>query len=85
MSRAALVRAWIVGALALGGSSLVIATMYWALPADHLPTWLPGHKASTHPLHGHHHKRHGMVAFAFGFMFLSGAYLMNHERKAKSI
>jgi hypothetical protein len=85
MSHATLVRAWIVCALALGGSLLAIAIVYWALPAEQVPTWLPGHKPSTHPRHGHHHKLHGLIAFALSFMFLIGAYLLNGERKpAKS-
>ena len=75
---------WIVCAVALGGFFLVVAIVYWALPADQLPTWLPGHKPSTHPRHGHHHKLHGLVAFTVGFSLLSGAYLMNDLRKPKA-
>jgi len=55
---------------------IVIAIVYWALPADSLPSWLPGHKPSSHPLHGHHHKRHGLAALFLGLVFLAVARLL---------
>jgi hypothetical protein len=55
----------VIAALALiaGIGFLWISNTYWALPADQLPPWLPGHKAHSHPEHGHHHTRHGSEAF----------------------
>jgi hypothetical protein len=84
MSVGAIVRLWIACAVLLGSFLIAIAIVYWALPADELPTWLPGHKPSSHPAHGHHHKRHGLVAFMLGFAFVSGAYLMSRERRASA-
>jgi hypothetical protein len=84
MSSSFLVRAWIAAALAAGAFLVVIAVMYWALPAEQVPTWLPGHKPSTHPRHGHHHKLHGLIAFTLGFGFLSGAYLMSRDTSRRS-
>ena len=63
-------------ALLAAGASIALAVVYWALPADSLPSWLPGHKPSSHPLHGHHHKRHGLAAFLLGLAFLACARLV---------
>jgi hypothetical protein len=76
-------RVWIAFALLLGAALVAIAVVYWALPADELPTWLPGRKPSSHPAHGHHHKRHGLVAFALGIGYLSGAYLLSRGRNRR--
>jgi hypothetical protein len=84
MSVDAFVRLWIACAVLLGSLLVAIAIIYWALPADGLPAWLPGHKPSSHPAHGHHHKRHGLVAFMLGLAFVSGAYLMSRERRHTS-
>jgi hypothetical protein len=84
MTGSVLVRAWIVAALVVGAFLVAVAVIYWALPAEQVPTWLPGHKPSTHPRHGHHHKLHGLIAFAGGFGFLSGSYLMSRETRRLS-
>jgi hypothetical protein len=84
MSVDTLVRVWTACAVLLGAFLVAIAIVYWAVPADELPTWLPGHKPSSHPAHGHHHKRHGLAAFTLGFAFVSGAYLMSRERCAST-
>jgi hypothetical protein len=77
-----LMRVWILGALVLGAVLVAIAVTYWVLPAEELPTWLPGHTLSSHPAHGHHHKRHGLVSFILGVTYLSGAYLVSRDRRA---
>jgi hypothetical protein len=63
-------------ALLAGGAFIALAIVYWALPADSLPSWLPGHKTQSHPHHGHHHKRHGLAAFLLGLAFLASARLV---------
>jgi hypothetical protein len=75
-----LARIWVAVALVAGFALVTLAIVYWALPADHLPSWLPGHKSRSHPAHGHHHKRHGLVAFILGVTYLSGAYLVSSGR-----
>jgi hypothetical protein len=71
-----------VAALALiaGIGCLWISITYWALAADQLPPWLPGHKAHSNPEHGHHHKRHGLTAFVAGGVLLGVAWSL--ERRA---
>lgn len=71
-----------VAALALiaGIGFLWISITYWALAADQLPPWLPGHKAHSNPEHGHHHKRHGLTAFVAGGVLLGVAWSL--ERRA---
>jgi hypothetical protein len=62
-------------ALLLAVTFIALAIVYWALPSDSLPSWLPGHKPSTHPRHGHHHKRHGLAALLVGLASLAVARL----------
>ena len=62
-------------ALAVALIFIALAIVYWALPADSLPSWLPGHKPVTHPRHGHHHKRHGLAALLLGLASLGLARL----------
>jgi H+/Cl- antiporter ClcA len=63
-------------AIAVAAFFIAVAIVYWALPADSLPSWLPGHKAASHPFHGHHHKRHGLAALLLGLTFLAFARLL---------
>jgi hypothetical protein len=58
-------------AVAVGLAFIALAIVYWALPADSLPSWLPGHKSHANPRHGHHHKRHGLAAFLAGVTALA--------------
>jgi hypothetical protein len=68
----------LIAALAIAVASffLGVAIVYWALPADSLPSWLPGHKSASHPFHGHHHKRHGLAALLLGLASLALARLL---------
>jgi hypothetical protein len=70
-------------ALVVGLSFVALAIVYWALPADSLPTWLPGHKPPSHPHHGHHHKRHGLVAFVLGAASLAVAWTVIRDGAPK--
>jgi hypothetical protein len=77
-------RSGVVGvALVAGLAFVVLAIVYWALPADSLPSWLPGHKPYSHPHHGHHHKRHGLAAFVLGVTALAIAWDVARERGSK--
>jgi hypothetical protein len=67
-------------ALALAIAFIALAIVYWALPSDALPSWLPGHKPASHPRHGHHHKRHGLVALLLGLGSLAVARLLLRRR-----
>jgi hypothetical protein len=69
-------------AILLGIAFVALAIVYWALPADELPSRLPGHKAHSDPFHGDHHKLHCGAAFVLGFIYLSGAYLVSRNRHA---
>jgi hypothetical protein len=63
-------------AIAIAAFFIAMAIVYWALPADSLPSWLPGHKSASNPFHGHHHKRHGLAAFLLGLTFIALARLL---------
>jgi hypothetical protein len=66
-------------ALIAGIGFLWISITYWALAADQLPPWLPGHKAHSNPEHGHHHKRHGLTAFVAGGVLLGIAWSLERR------
>jgi hypothetical protein len=67
-----ILRTAIVGVgIAAGLAFIALAILYWALPAESLPSWLPGHKSHSHPHHAHHHKRHGLAAFLAGVTALA--------------
>jgi hypothetical protein len=70
----------VVVAVAAGIAFIALAILYWSLPADSLPSWLPGHKPHSHPHHGHHHKRHGLTAFLLGVTALALAWEAKLDR-----
>jgi hypothetical protein len=41
---------------------IAIAVIYWAESAGSLPSFFPGHEAGS----GHHHFKHGLLAFILG-------------------
>jgi hypothetical protein len=49
----------IIPAIVLGIVLLVVAVIYWVDPAKSLPSFFPGHDASS----THHHVKHGVAAF----------------------
>jgi hypothetical protein len=49
-------------AVLAGLALIVIAVVYWAEPAGSLPSFFPGHAAGS----GHHHFKHGLLAFILG-------------------
>jgi hypothetical protein len=79
-----ILRAAIAGvALVAGLAFVALAIVYWALPADSLQSWLPGHKSHSNPRHGHHHKRHGLAAFLLGVTALAIAWDVARERASR--
>jgi hypothetical protein len=56
----------------LGVVLLIVAGLYFLLPADQLPAFLPGHEAGA----THVHTKHGIVAAVAGVVLLgTGWYL----------
>jgi hypothetical protein len=47
----------VVPAIIAGVVFLVIAIIYWVEPASSLPSFFPGHEASSH-----HHVKHGIAS-----------------------
>jgi hypothetical protein len=47
-----------------GGVLLVVAALYFALPAHSLPSFFPGHVGAGDAEAGHHHVKHGIAALA---------------------
>jgi hypothetical protein len=80
--RSTLRRAIVVVGVAVGLAFIALAIVYWALPADSLPSWLPGHKSHANPRHGHHHKAHGLAAFLVGAIALALTWESIRQREA---
>jgi hypothetical protein len=55
-------RRLILPAILVGLVLIAIAVVYWAEPAGSLPSFFPGHEAGS----GHHHFKHGLLAFILG-------------------
>jgi hypothetical protein len=59
----------------LGVVLLVVAAVYFVLPADQLPGFFPGHEAGvTHP-----HTKHGIVAGVAGLVLLAAGVWMGRR------
>ena len=56
----------------IGVVLLVVAAVYFLVPADQLPAFLPGHEAGVHRVH----TKHGIVAGVAGIVLIgAGMYL----------
>jgi hypothetical protein len=62
----------------LGLALLAIAVMYFSMPADHLPAFLPGHEAGVMRVH----MKHGAVAAVAGIALLAIVWMMNRKAAA---
>ena len=60
-----------------GIALIVLAVVYWALPAKSLPSFIPGHQAGSN----HHHVKHGIAAFLVGLALLVFAWFRSAEPK----
>jgi hypothetical protein len=59
----------------LGIALLIVAGMYFMLPADSLPSFFPGHQAGVMRLH----VKHGIVAGAGGVVLLMAGWFMGRR------
>jgi hypothetical protein len=53
----------------IGLICIVVAIIYFTVPAKSLPGFIPGHAAKSHL----HHDRRGIAALVVGVLFLIGA------------
>ena len=65
-------------ALVAGILLIVVAVVYWALPARSLPSFFPGHQAGSN----HHHVKHGIAAFLLGVACLVFAWFRSGPKRA---
>jgi len=72
------VLAWL--ALVAGTVLVVLAIVYWALPAKSLPSWLPGHEDGS----SHHHVKHGIAAFLLGLVCFAYAWFQTGPKRTPS-
>jgi hypothetical protein len=59
----------------LGVVLLVIAAVYFLVPADQLPGFFPGHEAGV----THVHTKHGVVAGAIGLVLIGAGVFMGRR------
>lgn len=59
----------------LGVVLLVVAAVYFLMPADQLPAFFPGHAAGD----SHIHTKHGIVAAAVGVVLLAAGAFMGRR------
>ncbi len=59
----------------LGVILLVVAGVYFTMPADHLPAFLPGHEAGVTRIHA----KHGIVAAAAGVVLIAAGWWMGRR------
>jgi hypothetical protein len=59
----------------LGVVLLVVAAVYFVLPADQLPSFFPGHEAGVTRMH----TKHGIVAGVAGLVLLAAGVWMGRK------
>ena len=59
----------------LGLALLVIAAMYFLMPADALPSFFPGHEAGVMRMH----YKHGIVSAVIGVALLAAGWFMGRR------
>jgi hypothetical protein len=59
----------------LGVILIVVAVVYFVLPADSLPSFLPGHEAGVTRMH----TKHGMVSGVAGVVLLAVSWWMGRR------
>jgi hypothetical protein len=62
----------------LGLALVALAVMYFTMPADQLPAFLPGHEAGVARVH----MKHGAVAAAAGLALLAVTWMLNRRAAA---
>ncbi len=61
----------VYGALLVGLFFFGLAALYWLVPADYLPTFVPGYDPASHKPH----LTHGLGALAIGLVAFAVAWL----------
>jgi len=59
----------------LGLVLIVAAVVYFVMPADQLPSFMPGHEAGV----GRVHMKHGVVAGVAGVVLLAAGWFMGRR------
>ena len=62
-------------ATVLGVILLIVAVIYFVLPADQLPSFLPGHEAGVTRIH----MKHGIAAGAAGIVLLAIGWFLGRR------
>jgi hypothetical protein len=54
---------------------IVVAVVYFAMPADQLPSFMPGHEAGVARVH----MKHGLVSGVAGIVLLAAGWFMGRR------
>jgi hypothetical protein len=81
-----------IALVVIGVVLAAVAVVYFVVPTNHIPSFLPGHLSykRTHPKRGHFHARHytkrGLAALAFAVVAFIGAwYAARSHREEVSV
>lgn len=67
-------------AVVVGIALIVVAIIYWAEPAKSLPSFFPGHSATSTT----HHVKHGIAALAVGLAAFAFAWFQTGSKQSVS-
>lgn len=62
----------------IGLALIALAVVYFVIPADQLPAFLPGHEAGVTRVH----MKHGIVAAIAGIVLIAAGWMMNRKAAA---
>ena len=71
-----------VGLVLLAILLVVVGVVYVSKSAGSLPSFFPGHVAKSAADAGHHHSKHGIVAFIVAALCLAGAWMTTGRRES---
>ena len=77
-------RALVVPAVILGIVLIVVAVIYFVEPQHSLPSFFPGHSATTDPEANHHHTKHGIAALVVALACFAFAWFQTGPKTAGS-
>ena len=70
-----------IGLIVLAVVLVVVGVVYVSKPAGSLPSFFPGHVAKSATDAGHHHSKHGIVAFIVAALCLAGAWMTTGKKE----
>ncbi|HEY8304870.1 MAG TPA: hypothetical protein VIG42_09835 [Solirubrobacteraceae bacterium] len=77
-------RKLVIPAVILGIVLVVVAIVYFAVPAHSLPSFFPGHESTSGSEANHHHTKHGIAALVVALGCFAFAWFQSGPKTAPS-